>query len=234
MLAMVLGRKDPKSVALWVHHGWLKATKGPPGAGRTKMWNITEDDILDLLKRRPWLADLKAMEEHYFRSIVRDEWKRDPWYTPTQVAPRLRLKRPDAVRQYIYKGWLAAEKQPGGSERRGWIIRESAIHAFLKNDPRQAHKSTASRAAKIGSNIRLGIPVKISTIWQIQCPVCGDTVTVAAPAWMLGRQVKDKLIAMFTNGECTHGANCSIQADCSNPFDFNNLALAGSGMGLMK
>jgi len=230
MLTFILGRKDSRTVALWIKYGWLKATKGPPGAGRTKMWNITEDDIVALLKRRPWVADMSRVEEHYFRYIVKEEWKRDPWYSSRQVAPRLGVKTREAVLRYIHKGWLAAEKQPGGPEHRGWVIRESSIRAFLRNDPRKQYKSDMSRAARIGANLRLGIPIKLSTTWQFQCPSCGEQVIVTAPAWMLGRQVKEIFVDSYTNGHCTHGASCSIQADCSNTIDveFNRMALAGA------
>jgi len=230
MLSLVLGRKDPSAVAFWIKSGWLKATKGPAGAGRTKMWNITEDDIVALLQRRPWVADMSRMEEHYFRFIVREEWKRDPWYSSRQVAPRLGVETREAVLRYIHKGWLAAEKQLGGPEHRGWVIRESAIRAFLRNDPRKQYKSEVSRAARVGANIKLGIPVKLSITWQVQCRSCGEQVIVTAPAWMLGRQVKEIFTASYTNEHCTHGSSCSIQAECSNTIDieFNRMALAGS------
>lgn len=229
MLSLLLGRKDSKAVALWIDHGWLKATKGPAGAGQTKMWNITEDDIVALLQQRPWVADMKLMEDHhYFSSIIRDEWKRDPWYSSTQVAPRLGVETREAVLRYIHKGWLAAEKQPGGPEHRVWVIRESAIRAFLRNDPRKQYKSEISRAARIGANLRLGIPVKLSITWQVQCPSCGEQVRVTAPARMLGRQVKESFLSSYTRGSCNHGANCSIQNDYSNnnDIDFSHMALA--------
>jgi len=228
MLTFILALKEPRTVALWIKHGWLKATKGPPGAGPTKVWNIIEDDIVELLKRRPWLADMNRMDEHYFRSIVRAEWERDPWYSAKQVAPRLGVQTPQSVWRYIHKGWLAAEKQLFGPEYRGWVIRESAIREFLKNDPRKDYKSEASRAARIGANIKLGIPVKLSITWQVQCPSCGQQVIVTAPARMLGRKVKEIFVASFTNDRCTHGASCSIQTDCSSTVDFSRMALAGA------
>jgi hypothetical protein len=231
MLTLILGRKNPRTVALWIKHGWLKATKGPPGAGRSKMWNITENDIVALLKQQPWLADIKRMEEHYFRSIIRDEWNRDPWYSSKQVAPRLGMKSQQAVWRYIRKGWLRAEKQLSGMEHRGWVIRESTIQEFLKNDPRKHYKSEICRAARTVANLRSGIPIKLSIIWQVQCPSCGDRVTVTAPPWMLGREVKEIFVASYTNEHCTHGSRCSIPTDCSNTIDFRRLALAASRAG---
>jgi hypothetical protein len=228
MLSLVLGRKDSRAVALWINHGWLKATKGPPGAGRTQMWNITEDDIVALLQRRPWLADMSRMEEHYFRYIVKEEWKRDPWYNPRQAAPRLGVKTREAILRYIHKGWLVAEKEPGGPEHRVWVIRESAIRAFLSNDPREQYKSELSRTKKNESNLRLGIPVKLNTTWQLKCPSCGEYVTITAPAWMLGYQLKEIFLTSYTKGGCTHGESCPIQANCTNiDFKLNRMALAG-------
>jgi len=226
MLSLVLGRKDPRTIALCIKRDWLKATKGPPGAGRRKMWNITEDNIITLLKARPWLADMSRMEEHYFRSIIRDEWQRDPWYGSKQVARRLGVKNRNTVLKYIYRGWLAAQKEPGGPEHRGWLIRESAIQTFLRNDPRKDYKAQIARAARLRSNLRLGIPTKLSSTWQIQCPYCGEPVTVNAPAWMLGRQVKRVLLTFHTNGGCTHGASCSIQSDSVNCSADNSSRMA--------
>jgi len=231
MLSLILGRKDSNVVALWIKNGWLKATKGPPGAGRTKMWNIKENDIVELLKRRPWVADMGRMEDHhYFSSIVRDEWKRDPWYSCIQAAPQLGVKTREAVLRYIHKDWLTADKEPGGPEHRVWVIRESAIQEFLKNDPREHYKSELLRAARIGANIKLGKPIKVSITWQVICPVCGEEVIVTAPPWMLGRKVKEIFISSFTKGQCSHSTSCSIQADCSATpaIDFSRMALAGA------
>jgi hypothetical protein len=228
VLASVLGYKDSKAVRLWIKHGWLKAMKGPPGAGPAQMWNISEDDVVALLKEHPWLAVLKLMEEHYFRSVVKEEWSRDPWYGPKQVAGRLGLRTSGPVLRYISKGWLKAEKQPGGPEHRGWVIRESAIREFLNNDPRKQHRSEVCRAARIGANLKLGIPARLNIIWQIQCPSCGDQVQVTAPPWMAGHKVKDLFVDSYTNGNCSHGASCSIPTDCLDA-SVNNLALAGLG-----
>ena len=221
MLSMLLGRNDGKIIVHWIHWGWLKATRGPTWAGQHEMWNIVEDDIADMLKQRPWLANLQRMEEHYFRSIVKEEWRRDPWYSTAQVAQRLGLKDSETVSHYVRQGWLAAQPSSNG---RAYQIRQSSIESFLENDPRGEHRSTSCRDAKIQSNIRRGVPVKLSITWQLQCPRCNNMVTVAAPAQMAGWQMKERFTELFTNDECVHGDSCSLQADCFN--DISRRALA--------
>ena len=56
------------------------------------------------------------MPEHYFRSIVRAEYERDPWYNCQEAAALLGVITDDAVQRYINHGWLPAVKKPGGPD----------------------------------------------------------------------------------------------------------------------
>lgn len=120
------------------------------------MWAFQEEDIVTCLRARPWLAVKNRMPEHFFRSIVLEEWKRDPWYSADQAAPFLGRRNRNCVLRYIRDGLLEAERVPrvlvGSSGPDGcWLIRKSAIDKFLAHDTRKAdhyRRMVESRRAK--------------------------------------------------------------------------------------
>lgn len=206
-VARALGIPCLKRVVGWLERGWLQGKRAPWRQGLNYVWLFTEEDIVECLRRRPWLTNLKTMPEHYFRSVVREEWERDPWYTCEQVAPLLGVKTPDTVYLHIYRGWLPAEKKPGGPHQGEWIIRRSAVQAFLNDDPRDHRDYSASRRKGI---IAAGHPSKLLTIWLIQCPSCGELVRITAPPQLRGPQVKERFIREYVNGNCEHAAECLL------------------------
>ena len=143
-VARSLGIPDSKRIIRWVERGWLKGKRAPMRQGPYPVWLFREGDIVKCLQQRPWLLELKGMPEHYFRSVVKREWESDPWYTCKHAAPLLGIKTPFVVYRYIYRGWLPAIKKPWGGQG-VWIIRRSAIQAFLNHDPRPQHRRSAWR-----------------------------------------------------------------------------------------
>ncbi|MBA7568522.1 hypothetical protein ES708_10251 [subsurface metagenome] len=170
----------PKAIAYWVGRGWLTGKKALIRQGLYFLWLITEENIVECLRKRPWLVDFERMERSYFRSVVIEEWKRDPWYICDQVAPLLSVKAQNTVHSYIHLGWLPAEKKPGGSQG-VWIIRRSAVQAFLNNDPRAQYKYSHISASRRKPIIGAGRPSKLLIIWLIECPACGELVRIIAP-----------------------------------------------------
>lgn len=211
-LARVLA-KDAKTVVYWAQRGWLKGRRAPYYQGANRFWIFTERNVVRCLKDRPWLVNLKKLSEHYFRSIVLDEWKRDPWYTPEQAAPMLGVKTPDAVHRYIYLGWLPAEKRPGGPWQGSWMIRHSAIEGFLAKDPRPGHKHTLVSASRRRNLRKEGRPIRVAMIWQFECPRCGLDVKIMAPPKMWGPDVRERFINIYVNGACSHGTICRVKED---------------------
>lgn len=208
-LARILGIPCPKLVLLWVKRGWLKSRKSAMSQGKKQLWRFSQRGVVRCLKQRPWLVDLKRMERHYFRSVVIKEWERDPWYTAKQAAPLLGVKKAARVIQYIHRGWLRAEKKP--YHHTGiWIIRRSAIQAFLENDPRPQHKYIAAGAARRRFIMSLGEPSRLVIVWLIKCPSCGQQVTITASPQLRGPQVRERFIAEYVNGNCKHGAACLV------------------------
>lgn len=212
-LARVLGISCAKRVVSWVEQRWLNGRKSPIRQGLYHVWLFTEETIVECLRRRPWLVDFKKMERSYFRSVAIEEWERDPWYTCIQAAPMLSVKTIDTVHRYIYLGWLPAEKKPGGPHQGVWIIRRSAVQAFLDDDPRAQYRHVQYSAGSRKAIIRAGRPSKLLIIWLIKCPSCGELVRIIAPPQLRGPQVKERFLGQHVNGYCEHGAECLIGDD---------------------
>lgn len=205
-----LGIGCPKTVLNWASAGWLRVRRSTVKAGNTKAWLFKLQHIVQLIRERPWLFDPKNMPETYFRNIVLEEYQRDPWYTSEEAAPLLGLRDKNAVHRYIYRNWLPAIKKPGGPWQGVWIIRRSAVEYFLANDPRP------ERAREMHSNARKrtirkhGNPLRLSVVWSVLCPDCGQTVVVRADPALTGPQVQQAFIQIYTNGKCSHGMVCSL------------------------
>lgn len=207
-VARIIGTPCAKKVADWVSRGWLKGTKSWMSQGTNKVWRFSEQGIARCLRRRPWLADHRRMEESFFHSVVIKEWKRDPWYGAAQAAPKLGITTLDAVHRYIHRGWLQAERKLGGV----WIIRKSAIEAFLKNDPRPGYKASTLGASRRRTILASGRPTKQAVIWALNCPRCGDQVKVIASPRLFGPEVKARFVAQHVNGgPCLHGPECCVE-----------------------
>lgn len=197
---------DAKTIVFWVDRGWLKGRRAPYYQGQNRFWIFTERCVIRLLKDRPWLIDMERIEEHYFRSLVKAEWERDPWYSCDEAAQLLSIKTPDAVQRYIHFGWLPAAKRPGGPWQGKWIIRRSAIDAFLENDPRQKHRHDMVRASRLKIIKRDGRPIKVYMLWQLECPHCKMVVKIITPPKMFGSEVRQRFINLYVNGACSHGS----------------------------
>lgn len=216
-LSRTLGLSDGqgRKVVGWVERGWLKARKGPTAGGRkrkggslSRMWTFREASILRCLRRRPWLVDLASMPEHFFRSVVRREWERDPWYSISQLHS---LGTKKTILHYIHRGWLAAEKKPcGGPNGGAWVIRDSAIEALLANDPRPRSKFKALSESRRNFLLESGQASKLAVVWLLKCPSCGQEVRVDAPPQLYGPQVRERFITLYVNGNCEHGSYCQI------------------------
>jgi hypothetical protein len=217
-LARVLGLADSqgRKVITWVEQGWLKARKGPTGGGRkgkgkllSRMWTFREVSIVKCLRRRPWLVDMATMPEHYFRSVVKREWQRDPWYTISQLHSLLGSQK--TILRYIHRGWLAAEKKPCGGPNGGvFVIRRSAIKAFLADDPRPGSKFKAMREGRRRLFLESNRATKLAMVWLLRCPSCGQEVEVSAPPQLCGPKVREEFIRLYVNGNCEHSSYCLI------------------------
>lgn len=203
-VARSLGVRDAKTIIGWVKKGWLPYNKGPMFTGLNRVWSFSEQDIIKLLRRRPYLVTRENVKQFIFRKVIDEEWERDPWYTPAEAMHFLEVKTIDAVHRYISQGLLKAKKKPGGPWQGVWIVRHSTIQEFLKNDPRPAHKVQALRKARRQVFLSKGNPVRLFIVWLLKCPRCRQEVEVVAPVYLRGPIVKEHFIRLFLNGKCSH------------------------------
>lgn len=219
-LARALGVSCSKTIMNWASAGWIRVRKSVIRQGAFRAWLFREKHIIAFLKAMPWLFDPKKMPEHYFRSIVRAEYEKDPWYTCLQAAPLLGVKSDDAVQRYILNGWLQAFKKPGGPWQGKWIIRRSAIEKFLANDPRPKHRFEIASSSRKQTARKRGNPLRLSVVWSVLCPKCNQTVVVKADPSLRGPQVQQLFTQIYTNGTCNHGLICIL---AYNKYQLNSI-----------
>lgn len=200
-----LGIGCPKTIIWWVEKGWIRGRRSHVAAGYNTRWEFHLPDIEACIRERPWLPHLKRMPRGYLRSVVMEEYERDPWLSCQQAAAMVGLKTDDAIQRYIKRGWIPAVKAPGGPWQGRWIIRHSAVEAFLASDPRPK-RSDLARVNILASMRRKGEPRKLSTRWLISCPSCRQDVVVTALPRLHGPSIMQRFAAEYCNGRCSHGA----------------------------
>ncbi len=139
-LAQELGVSCAKTIVAWYDRGYLKGQPAPFKYGLNHVWFFDYDDIIECLENRPWLCNLRRMPESYFKSIVKKEWDKNPWYTRDEAAQFLGLITIGPIYRYIQHGWLVANRRPRGGGKGEWIIRHSVLAEFQLNDPRPLHR----------------------------------------------------------------------------------------------
>ncbi len=203
-------RVDSKTVVYWLGRGWLEGKRAPFKQGPYRVWSFSEEHILICLRRRPWLVDPAKMLHHYFRSVVEEEYGKDPWYTCDQAAPLLGRKDINAIHRYIRRGWLPAERKPGGPHQGIWVIRHSAIQNFLANDPRPARLHRLMSQGR-RETLMEKAATKVATVWELRCPLCHQVVEVRSSDLRHGPQVREAFVAVHNNGTpCHHGEAVSL------------------------
>jgi len=210
-VAEICAVADSKTVIMWVRKGLLKAKKSPTRCGVNLMWNIDDDSLVRMLKDHPWLAYLPDMPDSWYRRLVEREWHRDPWFTRHQVAQMLGIKADYHLLRYIKRGWLKAEKVPGGRHSQvRWMFRASWVMDFLEKDPRHAYHRKLQSLVKKGKSLLLDEKaVQIYGVWLLICPRCGKLVSVKAPPTRECKYspgvIQAYQASLDGNRQCVHG-----------------------------
>lgn len=144
MVADLLGVGCSKTVIAWLEKGWLTGRRSPVRLGPYQVWQFEEQDVVDCLRKYPWLAHRERMPEHYFRSIVREEWRTDPWYTLNEACRLLRCATKTLVAE-IRAGRVRAIKSNVDKRWRRWWIRSSELDNF-REELRTRHRRLMSEA----------------------------------------------------------------------------------------
>src|SRR6185503_1177043 len=91
----------------WVAAGWLPAAQREVRLGRHALWLVWEDDLARFLRDcRPVYDPARIRDPHWRALVAALPPERDPWLTPCEAAPLLRLTA-HGVRRRIATGHLA-------------------------------------------------------------------------------------------------------------------------------
>jgi hypothetical protein len=152
--ARELGISCAKIIVAWHDRGYLHGKLAPFVNGPNHVWHFEDEDIIECLRQRPYLCNPKRMPQSYFRSVVREEWDKNPWYNRREAALFLGISSPDAIGRYITRGWLPAVRRPAGGGYGEWIIRHSDLAEFQVNDPRPDARKSATLASSIDTDMQ--------------------------------------------------------------------------------
>ncbi|MFN8541813.1 MAG: helix-turn-helix domain-containing protein [Thermomicrobiales bacterium] len=113
---------SPCTARRWVATGWLSAARREVRLGRHALWLVWDDDLARFLAECRPVYESGRIRDAYWRAFVAAlPPERDPWLTPSEAAPLLRLT-PHGVRKLIASGRLAARRWGGR-----YYLRRSAL-----------------------------------------------------------------------------------------------------------
>ena len=120
-VAALLG-VSPGTARRWVAAGWLPAARREVRLGRHALWLAWDDDLARFLSAcRPVYDPARIRDPHWRAFVAALPPERDPWLTPCEAAPLLRLTA-HGVRRLIATGRLAARRWGGR-----YYLRRSAL-----------------------------------------------------------------------------------------------------------
>ena len=123
-LAKVLGCSGA-TIARYVKKGYLKG-KQSYKLGAHRRWVITEEDVVAFIRTYPWMLSMKKMQERsYFRSILHEEWGKNPWYNTAEAAEKVGCCV-ETLQKRLRSGEVPAIKKTKYSR----IIRENDLRRF--------------------------------------------------------------------------------------------------------
>jgi hypothetical protein len=213
--AKILGVACSKTITAWMRRGWIEGKKSSIRCGSGLMWYFTYEAIKKFCRTRPWMLKPTKMEESYFRSIVKEEYVKNPWYSIPKACRMVGVAyQSSAMAFYLKKKWLHPEKKPiEGGNHWTWIFLKSDIDQFLANDPRRLRplQATDTRRRKA---FEAGRAIRIYSVWKMKCPKCHKTVRVKASPRLEGPAVKRLLLDKYGQGEnCTHKWMCQVEKE---------------------
>ena len=172
---------DPKRVAALYHEGYLKGRKAPYLQGKNYPWMFTELAIVRFIKAYPWLLRPEAMQqEHYFRSVLRQEWERDPWYDSRQAAAMMGVGDETILRRLRSGEIPAFQRSPSKPWFRWWIRRSDLLTQFRRHDtPEERARNMADMQR--ARRERSGLPRQLHAVWEIVCQDCAERYQIKAP-----------------------------------------------------
>lgn len=182
-LAEVFGC-DAKRVTALVQEGYLRGSRAPYLQGKKHPWVFTERNVRKFIRSYPWLLRPQKMQHHFYRSLVMDEWTRDPWYNCKQAAVIVGIGE-DALQKRFRSGEIPASQRSPNRKWSHWLIRRSALLANFKRHDTREIRSRQMRDWQVSRRRRQGLPMKLYAVWEVTCPECGAIHRIRAhpKAW---------------------------------------------------
>lgn len=210
-VALLLGVSCSKTIIGWMKKGWINGDKSTTRCGPNIMWNFSYEAIEQMLRERPWLVDCSKMEMSYFRSIVKEEFAKNPWYSIRKACQMIGIQyQSSAMAFYLKKKWLHPVKKPiEGGNHWTWLFFKSDIDNFLANDPRRL-RPLQSSSTRQRNNLKEGKPVQVYAVWKMKCPKCKSTIRINCNPRLKSDEIKELFIARYVNGSCSHKYICTI------------------------
>lgn len=188
-LAAIFGC-DPKWLTALARDGFLKGHKAAHFVGPSHPWNFGEEDVVAFIRTYPWLLHPERMkQEHYFRSVVREEWRENPWYTTAEAAKVVGVHK-DSILQRLESGELPGHRRSTGKTFSLWRIRQKDLLArFARHDGPEERSRRSTQAMK-DRRERAGLPNVLHVVWELVCQYCAERFNVTA-----GPRVRGPVVA---------------------------------------
>ncbi len=170
---------DPKRVAAMVHEGYLQGRRAPYLQGKNYPWVFTEEGLEQFVRQYPWLVRLEKMQEHYLRSVVRQEWEANPWYNSHQAAQLMGV-HPETIVRRLRDGEIPAFQRSPGQRWSFWWIRHKDLLACFRRHDTSAERSRMMRNIQPTRRQRSGLPIQVGLLWELVCQDCAERYTVLA------------------------------------------------------
>ncbi len=168
---------DPKRVADMVHEGYLRGRRAPYLSGKHHPWVFNEQDLERFVRGYPWLVRPEKMQEHYLRSVVRQEWADNPWYSSREAAQVVGV-HPETLLRRLRNGEIPAfQRSPDKPFSFWWIRRKDLLACFHRHDT-TAERSRTTRNQQLTRRQRSGLPTQIGSLWALVCQDCAVRYTV--------------------------------------------------------
>lgn len=109
-----------------VEEDFIKAEHARWKIGLYHPWVFDEEEVERFLRRYPFLVRRFRVDGHYFRSVLDNEWVRDPWFTPIEAARYLGCHT-ETVRRGARRGVIRGFQRSPKSRWSFWWFRKSDL-----------------------------------------------------------------------------------------------------------
>ncbi len=157
-LAEIFG-VDSKFFPNLVAEGFLSGKRAPWRQGPYPPWVFDEAEVIRFIQSYPWMLDLNRMDGHYFRSILCEEWERDPWYSNPEAA-RIIGYHPHSIANAAREGRLRGYQRSPKKRWSYWRFRRSDLRRFGGHTEVQPSRLPYKRAAKLCLSGRVACPTE--------------------------------------------------------------------------